>query len=404
MDVVIEQLGTTNNVLERQKFDAHKVWIGRGYDNDVILTDEHVDGQHARLVFDEEGALWIEDRDSVNGIRRPRHRARLEREQVRSGDVFLIGRSRVRILLGDHAVPPAVKIRLSEVLLLWLGKPFVLVTLVLAYLGAKIGGTALTTIGEFRWSNVVNDNLWEVIGFVTLAVVVYFLSVLFRRGGNFVAHLSLLVVLFFVAGSLDFLLDLAVFNASDDAYPWLEVLAESRGYLVLFLYIWSILYLAFHLSLWRRTAIALTAVVVSLALEHLPDDRGFAFLDNETIPVQPIFLSPSLQFAEPSSADEIDSAQRSVFAAADTARETLLEERKAAEAALDAAGDEPDGATPVQPPDSDGTSPPIVVPPGPDSDAPDDDSAMGETPGEQVPGNGPADDSVDDGAGAPAVE
>ena len=388
MDVVIEQLGTTNNVLERQKFDAHRVWIGRGYDNDVILTDEHVDAEHARLVFDDEGRLWIEDRGSVNGIRRPRHRAHLERERVRSGDVFLIGRSRVRVLLGDHPVPPAVKIRFSEVLLLWLGKPAVLVALVLAYLGAKIGGTALTTIGEFRWSNVVTENLWEVIGFVTLAVVVYFLSVLFRRGGNFVAHLSLLVVLFFVAGSLDFLIDLAVFNATDETYPWWVGLAEARGYLVLFLYLWSILYLAFHLSLWRRTAIALVAVLISLTLEHLPDEPDFAFLDNETIPLQPIFLPPMLQFAEPKPADAVDAEQRSVFEAAEEARARLLEERAAAEAALDAAADSAGDS-----PGDDNTRPPPIEP---------DEPGSGDAPPEEPAPDEP--DSADDGAGAPGLE
>ncbi len=388
MDVVIEQLGTTNNVLERQKFDVHQVWIGRGYDNDVILTDEHVDAQHARLVFDEEGRLWIEDRGSVNGIRRPRHRAHLERERVESGDVFLIGRSRVRILLGEHPVPPAVRIRFSEVLLLWLGKPAVLVALVLAYLGAKIGGTALTTIGEFRWANVVSENLWEVIGFVTLAVVVYFLSVLFRRGGNFVAHLSLLVVLFFVAGSLDFLIDLAMFNADDEAYPWWAGLAEARGYLVLFLYLWSILYLAFHLSLWQRTAIALVAVAVSLALEHLPDESDFPFLDNETIPLQPIFLPPALEFAEPKPPEAIDVEQRSVFEAADDARARLLEERAEAEAALDAAADDAG-----ERPGDDSTRPPPIEPGEP---------APGDEPAEAPPPDGGG--SADDGPGAPGLE
>ncbi|NKI34656.1 FHA domain-containing protein [Wenzhouxiangella sp. XN79A] len=393
MDVVIEQLGTTNNVLERQKFDAHQVWIGRGYDNDVILTDEHVDARHARLVFDDEGRLWIEDRGSVNGIRRPRHRSHLKREQVRSGDVFLIGRSRVRILLGDHPVPAAVKIRFSEVLLLWLGKPLVLVALVLAYLGAKVGGTALTTIGEFRWASVVKDNLWEVIGFVTLAVVVYFLSVLFRRGGNFVAHLSLLVVLFFVAGSLDFLIDLAVFNASDDSYPWWMALSEARGYLVLFLYLWSILYLAFHLSLWRRSAIALVAVAVSLALEHLPDDPTFAFLDNETIPLQPIFLPPVLQLAEPKAAEAADAAQREVFEAADAARQRLLDEREADEAAQEKAREANGGDADVEPPGDDSTRPPPIDP-GPSE--PEEPSEPDEPPGDEGSG--------DDGAGPPGLE
>ncbi len=355
MELVIEQLGTTNNVLERQKFDQHQVWLGRGYDNDVILTDEHVDAAHARLVFDGEGDLWIEDRDSVNGIRRPRHRAHLDREKVASGDVFLIGRSRVRILLGEHPVPPAVRIRWSEVLLLWLGKPAVLVALALAYAITKIAVSAMTTIGEFRWSQLVQQNLWEIIGFTALAVAIYFLSVLFRRGGNFVAHLSLLILLFFVAGLLDLGLQVAVYNASDSVYPLLEGVAEARGYLVLFLYIWSILYLAFHLSLWRRTAIAVAAVAASFTVEHLPDDSNFAFLENETLPMQPTFLPPALLVRGAEPADRVDADQQAVFGAADRAREELLDELAEAEASFGAAAVD---ATPADRPGDGGKGPP----------------------------------------------
>lgn len=363
MELVIEQLGTTNNVLERQKFDRKQVWLGRGYDNDVILTDEHVDARHARLVFDGEGDLWIEDRGSVNGIRRPRHRAHIDREKVESGDVFLIGRSRVRILFGEHPVPPAVRIRWSEVLLLWLGKPVVLVALALGYVAAKIGGAALTTIGEFRWSQLVNQNLWEVIGFTALAVAVYFLSVLFRRGGNFVAHLSLLILLFFFTGLFELALDVAVFNASDRSYPMLELLSEARGYLVLFLYIWSILYLAFHLSIWRRTAIAGAAVLASFAVEHLPEDDTFAFLQAETMPMQPTFLPPSLLLRDPSPASIVDEAQRELFDRADRKREELLDELAEQEAEFGSGSipdDPPENVPelePETPPSGDGAAP-----------------------------------------------
>ncbi|NCO19074.1 MAG: FHA domain-containing protein, partial [Gammaproteobacteria bacterium] len=89
MEVIIEQLGTTNNVLERQKLDAHRVRIGRAFSNDVILNDEHVDAVHAQLEFDGEGRLFIEDLGSVNGIRRPRHKGAVGRSEVISGEVFL---------------------------------------------------------------------------------------------------------------------------------------------------------------------------------------------------------------------------------------------------------------------------------------------------------------------------
>ncbi|MDT8408592.1 MAG: FHA domain-containing protein [Wenzhouxiangellaceae bacterium] len=327
MEVIIEQLGTTNNVLERQKFDQHAVWIGRAFNNDVILTDEHVDASHAKLFFDEHGELWIEDCNSVNGIRRPRQKQHIDRRKVESGEIFLIGRSRVRVFLGVHPVPPAVPIRLSEVFLLWLGKPPVAVGLALLFVVSKVVGTYLNTIGEFRWSLVVERNLSEVVWFVALAIGVYFLSVLFRRGGNFLAHLSLLVLVFFLSSLTAFMLDLAVFNAGDRWYPLLDALDSARGHLMLFVYLWSILYLAFHVSLLRRTLISLVIVAAMVGLDNLPEDSMTRFVGQQSFPVKQQWAPPTLLLVQPSSAAAFDERAAELFETLDEKRIEALEER-----------------------------------------------------------------------------
>jgi len=324
MGVIVEQLGTTNNVLERQKFDKVPVSLGRGFDNDVILTDEHVDAHHARLVESEDGRLWMEDCGSTNGIRRPRHKARLERVEVRSGEIFLVGRSRIRVFRADHRVAPAVRIRLSEVFLLWLGKPQITVMLGLVFVCVKFLETWMSTIGEFRWSLVLERHLGEALTFAALAVGVYFLSVLFRRGGNFLAHLSLLIVLFLFASLLEFAHTVAVFNAGDRLYPTLALLSEARGYLMLFLYFWSILYLAFHVPLLRRTWISAVVVLVWFGIDHLPEDSFQRLVDSEQFPMRQAFLPPALLLTEPASADAFEQRIESLFPALDEAREEAL--------------------------------------------------------------------------------
>lgn len=302
MEVIVEQLGTTNNVLERQKFDTRRVEIGRAFSNDVILCDEHVDPVHAALEFDAHGRLVIQDLGSVNGIRRPRHKQRIDRDEVRSGEIFLIGRSRIRIWVGRHPVPPAVRIRAAEGFLLWLGKPGVAIALVLAWLLVKLVTTWLGTIGEFRLSVVVERNLGEVTVFIALVVGVYFLSVLFRRGGNFLAHLSLLVLLFLVSALLDALMAIVVFNAGDRAYPLLRVVDDGLGYVELAVYLWSVLYLAFHLPLLQRTVITLFATAIIFGLNHLPEDDSMRLVDQQSFPLEQRFLPPSLLLRSP--ADE----------------------------------------------------------------------------------------------------
>lgn len=327
MEVIVEQLGTTNNVLERQKFDQHQVWLGRAFSNDVILTDEHVNATHALLEFDEEGRLWITDRGSINGIRRPRHKAHVEREEVTSGDVFLIGRSRVRIYVGTHPVAPAVKIRASEVFLLWLGKPGVTVALVALFIAAKTLEIWLGTIGEFRWSQVIEQNFTEVMLFVGLAVGVYFLSVLFRRGGNFLAHLSLLVLVFLASSLLRFVTGVAVFNAGERWYPVLDVLDSTRGYLMLFVYLWSILYLAFHIPLLRRTLVSAGVVAVLVGINNLPEDETTRFVRQQSFPLEQQFLPPALLLREPVPAETFERHAANLFDALDEKRLEALEKR-----------------------------------------------------------------------------
>ncbi len=327
MEVIVEQLGTTNNVLERHKFERGPVSLGRAFDNDVILTDEHVDAHHARLVEDDDGRLQIEDLDSVNGIRRPRHKAHLRRSEVASGEIFLVGRSRIRVFRSDHRVAPAVRIRLSEVFLLWLGKPQVTVLLGLLFVAAKFLETWLSTIGEFRWSMIPERHLGETLTFAALAIGVYFLSVLFRRGGNFLAHLSLLIVLFLIASLLDFVHTVALFNAGDRAYPLLAGLSEARGYLLLFLYFWSILYLAFHTALLRRTWISALVVLVWFGIDHLPEDSLQRLFDSQQFPMRQAFLPPALLVVEPASADAFERRVEALFPRLDEAREKALDER-----------------------------------------------------------------------------
>ena len=356
MEMIVEQLGTTNNVLDRHKFDQHSVCLGRAFDNDVILSDEHADASHAKLSFDDEGRLWLEDLGSVNGIRRPRHKAHIERTEVKSGEVFLIGRSRIRVYLGTHPVAPAVKIRLSEVFLLWLGKPQVTVMLALVFLASKVLGAWLSTIGEFRWSQVVERNLGEVITFLALAVGVYFLSVLFRRGGNFLAHLSLLIMVFLLSSVLDFVLSIMVFSSGDGWYPLLDGLDSASGYLMLFIYLWSILYLAFHIPLLRRTLISVAIVAVMLGVNNLPDDSMRRFATQQVLPLEQQWLPPALLIGNPESAEAFRDDVKALFESVNEKRAEALEEREA-EDAESSAGTQEDTTSPGEETDPDGRKP-----------------------------------------------
>lgn len=325
MEIIIEQLGTTHNVLDRQKFKQSNVSIGRAYSNDLILTDEHIDESHARLYQDAEGDWWISDNGSLNGIKKYKQKKNLENERIKSGDIFIIGRNKIRVLFGDHPVPATVKIRFTEVFLLWIGRLPVLISLILGYILIKGLTVYLLSSSELQWSSVISSNLQSALLFVGLAVFVYLLSILFKRGGNFLSHLGVLILAFFVTEILGFLIELLKFNTSSSLDGLTGFLDSASGHLVLFLYLWCILYLAFHISLKRRTIICVALVGLFVAIELLNRDTFEDFFA-QTVRADPSMMPPAFLIKQPSSTEQYSERAFSLFEkAAQDKRERLQE-------------------------------------------------------------------------------
>jgi len=65
--VIVEVLEKSGKVHERARFTHFPATIGRGYDNDMILSDEFVSPHHAQILLDETGQPVLADLDSENG-------------------------------------------------------------------------------------------------------------------------------------------------------------------------------------------------------------------------------------------------------------------------------------------------------------------------------------------------
>ncbi|MEM6605984.1 MAG: FHA domain-containing protein [Pseudomonadota bacterium] len=328
MELVVEVIGTTNNVLERLRFAQDSVRIGRGYSNDVILSDEHADVAHARLDIDEEENVWLEDLGSVNGTRRRKGRRSVQREQISSGDIFLIGRNRLRIYFANHELPAAVPLRPLETFLLWLGRSPVIATLLVIYTLVVYLRAVNSTVGDFEWKSFLGGQATSLLSFGAIVVGVYLVSVLFRRSGNFLSHVSVLLFVGVLSIAVSFVLELATFNGGDHSYGAISGLNTGVGYLFMFLYMWSVLYLAFNLSNRARTILSVLVVTGSIGLETLTKREVASLFSVQRFPEQSTFLPQSLQFASPLSGDQYDERVSSVFDAVDELRTERLEERE----------------------------------------------------------------------------
>jgi len=325
VELIIETLGTTHNVLDRSKYAGRDISIGRAFDNDLILTDEHIDAHHARVYQDNEGQFWISDLKSVNGIRKHKSHRRQQRWPLQSGDIFMLGRNKIRIYFSDHKLPEAVKIRPAESFLLWLGRMPVLIGLFLLYLGISLFAVWMQNTGDWEWEQIANSQLRTVLTFTGLAFVVYLLSILFKRGGNFLSHLGVLMLVFLLGKLLAVITGIAYFNANSDTDRLLDIVAAGNSYLMIFLYLWCILYLAFHMPLLRRTVTALISVAILAGLSFLGQAQ-FREYQDRNINVDNTHLPPQLLLRQATAEDAFFTQAFELFDEADQRRRELQQD------------------------------------------------------------------------------
>lgn len=124
MKLVIEIIPHSNDelVIHRviEKFPAT---VGRGFNNDIILTDPHVSPQHLRIDYSSD--RWIvSDLDSANGFRVNRvERRGHDGLPVISGDIISLGQTELRVYAPHHPVADAVQMQKSHPVFSWLSRP-----------------------------------------------------------------------------------------------------------------------------------------------------------------------------------------------------------------------------------------------------------------------------------------
>lgn len=100
--IFVEQLTPDGEVLQRSRVTHLPITIGRAYDNDIILDDQHTAAHHAQIERNQLGELIIADLGSFNGIIYANSR---ENFFVVNGDkVYRLGHTRLRIRTADYQV------------------------------------------------------------------------------------------------------------------------------------------------------------------------------------------------------------------------------------------------------------------------------------------------------------
>jgi hypothetical protein len=251
METLVVQAGIKHGrVAELTRSHDGKLSIGRGYDNDLVLTDLHVAPR--QLEFCREGMQWqMNVLDHTNPVLLNNEQVNGESTPIQSGDAVTIGRTRLSIYSAEHPVERTRKLVLSN----WLAHdaksiyiPIVFLLVVCLFdlvLGYFEGST------DLQWEDVAYGELFASVLIVLWAGLWALAGRLFRHQQHFGLQLGATATAFLLASLLGVLSGYLAYSFHS------TVVDEVIGWISLFV----VLTVLFRLNLIIATNIRDTLVV-----------------------------------------------------------------------------------------------------------------------------------------------
>ncbi|MDO6426120.1 FHA domain-containing protein [Thalassotalea sp. 1_MG-2023] len=309
MEIIIEEISRGHKVINRQKFGQNKVAIGRGYHNDVLISDPHVCAEHLTIAFD--GENWrIQDLDSINGSFLGEGKKTADGHIVHSGDIIRVGKSQIRILFPFHPVEESITLSSFENLINLTKSPLILITNVMVF--ALITGWLffLNNPTEVKFTQLLVSAAGLTLMFAVWPVGVAIVSLLTKHDARIWTQLGICFVFYNLSWVTDFLETVINFNTASGSF--LVLLASFTPIVIAFCLFWLNIYIGFHVSNKRRMAIAsgLTILLVGgsflIQVSKKPD-----------FSIKPEFnstlLTPSFLFTNSSNVDEFINNSNELF-------------------------------------------------------------------------------------------
>ena len=310
MELIIELPGRGGHIVELQKFSAEKITIGRGFDNDLVLQDPHVCAHHAVLQSNADGEILLRDLGSVNGTFTKDHTPVENSCVLESGDVFYLGKSKIRLYRPEHAVPSSIRLNWVEKLAHMANKPMLAGSLCLLAAMLRLYLQYTAELAEFH----IGPELLGSVGVLMLIALWPMAWTLFARykkhDARFLAQLSATVLFVIVITLLQKLDAWLAYHNGVNLFINGTMMVIS-GVLVLLL-LWFHLYLSLILDnkkrwLYSGVMTSLFACIVYVGTT----------LDNDRFTSRPEYTArlfpPSVSFYSTQSDDEFIKAADEIF-------------------------------------------------------------------------------------------
>lgn len=204
--IVVEIIHTGQIPKDYQIFDTQEVRIGRGYQNDCIITDPFVSENHCILRKEGDGWVLI-DEESENGTYSRKQRKEVKKIRIEFGDEVVIGKTCLRFLSTETSVEPAKLLilkskshrRLSQGVNSW--------SLILLTLLIYAVNTHLESFERLSFNKLMAVSLWQMVSVLIWASIWSFVGRLIKHRTQFWGQVSVTCLFWIILVPASFMLE-----------------------------------------------------------------------------------------------------------------------------------------------------------------------------------------------------
>jgi len=320
VEIIIEEVTRNHKLLHRHRLNQSKVSIGRGYQNDIILTDPHICPQHLSLKY-AEGAWQLIDNDSVNGTLLDNSKGKhseAHQQIINDGDVIILGKSQLRILFSDHQVADTIAFSPFESIIDFVRHPLAVFVSIALFMLIAGNIAYLNQPTEANISQLFVNAFKMTLLFSLWPAGVALISHITKHDPRILAQLGISFCFFILMWLSDVIEKITAFNSSSNMGLGIIITLLPVG--LAFSLLWLNSYIGFHVSARRRIIVALSITTLLFCGSYLlqyskkpefnPHPRY-----NATI------MSPSFLIAPSSNVDDFIKQSNSLFEKASKAAE-----------------------------------------------------------------------------------
>jgi len=196
--LIVEIYSSTKLHKEYKEFDSAIIHVGRGYKNELILTDPYISEDHLVIQATEDGFV-VEDLESKNGLYVKKYLKTVKEARLKSGDEIVIGRTTLRVMLPFHPVLPTKFLVRSNRLFKFVNKRLISWSLVIIAAALYLFEGYLAFPNKLQFEKLLPIPIGIIIAVVALAGIWAFIGRLIKHKTRFTAQLGVLSIFIIIS-------------------------------------------------------------------------------------------------------------------------------------------------------------------------------------------------------------